>query len=466
MKIAQTFIQHDKRERKSFKSGSFYTATANVERNAMLNRSIIDLGGVFPWLLSCNNKEERRERAVSISMFFALAFLAPIITVPAANRLVMKHLTKLTKSLWSNNQKAIQLSNKYLTNKEATKEGLKALSQKAAASPLEYAWTKLRGKKLNNKLDVNELLKACGNDYEVLRKKLIISKNAVLCSDLLVTGFTLGSLGFVNNYMTKKKTGRAGFSAELEMADEKLIAHRADSYERNKKKRFASLAGLVLSISTLIPLALKKGLTSNSKTAFSTFIKKHAHYMDYEKGIFMSRLALLAGLIMNTGGLLLASRNKTELKDWTIRGAITNPVFFGGDLVLASGLYNLSDKLLKTKLCDKEEKPSLFRRIFPKTKSIEEINNLAEKGILKRKDKRAATSIYWANLAMVSAVLAYVVPTVVNRMIKSDVQKDVDKQHKGSGNLSQNTVQSNQLHTDSQLEETFPEFSKLIGRQN
>lgn len=67
---------------------------------------------------------------------------------------------------------------------------------------------------------------------------------------------------------------------------------------------------------------------------------------------------------------------------------------------------------------------------------------------------------------MVSAVLAYVVPTVVNRMIKSYVQKDVYKQNKGKVSDSKNTAPGNHLNTDSQLEGTFPEFSKLIGRQN
>lgn len=235
---------------------------------------------------------------------------------------------------------------------------MKLLAQNASSSPLEFMFSKISGKKISTKIDIQELLKQSNNDYEVLRKKIIKSKNAVLCSDLLITGFTLGSLGFINNYMTKKKTGKAGFSAELEMADEKLIAKRADGYEKNKKKRFAALAVEVVALSTLIPLAIKKGLDGSTKTKFNSFIKKHSHLMDYEKGIFMSRLALLTGLIMNTSGLLLASRNKTELKDWTIRGAVTNPVFFGGDLLLASLFYNLSDKVFKTKITNNKEKPA------------------------------------------------------------------------------------------------------------
>lgn len=87
-----------KKQKEPFKGGGFYNVTAGVERNSMLNRAIIDVGGVMPWLLMCNNKDERRERTADLLLFFSLAFLAPVLTVPAANRFAMKHISKRTKS--------------------------------------------------------------------------------------------------------------------------------------------------------------------------------------------------------------------------------------------------------------------------------------------------------------------------------------------------------------------------------
>lgn len=83
---------------------------------------------------------------------------------------------------------------------------------------------------------MQKLLEKCNNNPEILRKRLIKSKNWVLFSDLVISVITLGSLGFLNNYLTKKRTGKSGFSAELKMADPKIIEQRADEYEKNKKR--------------------------------------------------------------------------------------------------------------------------------------------------------------------------------------------------------------------------------------
>lgn len=184
-------MQISKLNQTDFKGMSIYTAGAEVEKNAILNRAIVDLGGVMPWLFMTNNKEEKRERSINLFTFFALAFFAPIATVPIANRRAMKSL-KLTKSLWSNNHKAIQISNEFLTDKTLTEKGIKALANNVATSPIEKGFRLLTGKEKNNKLDLKELLHACGNDWEKLRTRLVSAKNAVLCSDFLITGFTLG----------------------------------------------------------------------------------------------------------------------------------------------------------------------------------------------------------------------------------------------------------------------------------
>lgn len=419
MKVSQSQPQN-------FNGGAFYRAGAEVEKNAILNRAIVDLGGVMPWLFKTNNKEEKRERAINLLTFFGFAFLAPLVTVPAANRIIMKHC-KLTKGVWSNNHKAVQISNEFLKNKELTEKGINELAKNVSTSPLESVYRFINGKAKNDKLDVNELLKNCNNDWEKVRKRLINAKNAVLCSDLLITGFTLGGLGFLNNYITEKKTGKTGFSAELKMADPKLIEERAKNYTKTKRKRMALFAAEVLAISGAIPFALKKGLTSNGTSKFSQFMQKHAKLFDYNKGIYMSRLALFVGIIMNWSGLEISARNKTEAKDWAIRNSITVPVFFGGDLLLGSVFANLSDRIFKTRLTEKSEKQNLFRKIFPKTKSLEEINRLAHAGKMTLKEKRLAHGIYWGNMALVSAALAFTVPYLCNKMIKSDVQKEVDK---------------------------------------
>ncbi|MDR1167483.1 MAG: hypothetical protein LBK53_01150 [Heliobacteriaceae bacterium] len=353
--------------------GNFYAASGNVEKNMILNRAIINVGGIFPWMFQSNNKEEKKERTANILIFAALAFAAPVLIVPALNRIMARGL---------NSHKLLHISNASLKDLEKTKLALP-------------------------------------NADEALRKKLIKAKTNVLCADLLITGYTLGSLGFLNNYMTKKRTGKSGFSAELEMADSGLITNRASHYERTKKQRAVGFALGVAAISTAIPMMLRKGLMANKG-----FMAKHAHLFDYRKGIYMSRLAMLLGVIMNCGGLLIASRNKTEFKDWAIRLSITEPVFFGGDIVVGGLLAGLSDKIFKTKITNNSENPSFLRKIFPKTRPIEEINALVKDRKLTKGTQKAAAGIYWGNIAIVSALLGFTVPYLCNKMIKHDVAKD------------------------------------------
>ena len=425
--------------------------SSSVQQNAVLNRALIETGGMIPWLIQTNNKEERKERSINLGIFYILAFFAPILNVPLANRIAMK-LCGLTDNLSDNNHKAIQLSNEYLTNKDRVIEGLekynnsstivnKKISEKFYTSPLEKFYNILTGKKENNSINLKKLLEKCNNNPELLRKRLIKSKNWVLFSDLIISGITLGSLGFLNNYLTKKRTGKSGFSAELEMADSKIIEQRADKYEKNKKRNINILIAEIALVSTLAPLAINKGLSSGKVNKLTKFVKSHPNLTNYTKGIYMSRFTMLLTMIMNLSGLTLAARNNTERKDFAIRNSITLPVFLGGDLLTTSLISNLSDKLFHTKLTEKSENNNIFRKIFPKFKSLEKINEEVSKSVISKKHKGIAAGIYWGNMALCAGALAYLVPAICNKMIKQDVS-DYVKKHENINLVPNNTINS------------------------
>lgn len=406
---------------------------------------------MVPWLIQTNNKEERKERSINLGIFYILAFFAPILNVPLANRIAMK-LCGLTDSLSDNNHKAIQLSNEYLTNKDRVVEGLekynnsstivnKKVSEKFSTSPLEKFYNILTGRKENNSINLKRLLEKCNDNPELLRKRLIKSKNWVLFSDLVISGITLGSLGFLNNYLTKKRTGKSGFSAELEMADSKIIEQRANEYEKNKKRNINLLLAEIALVSTMAPLAINKGLSSDKVNKLTKFVKSHPNLTNYTKGIYMSRFTMLLTMIMNLSGLTLAARNNTERKDFAIRNSITLPVFLGGDLLTTSLISNLSDKLFHTKLTEKSENNNIFRKIFPKFKSLEKINEEVSKSVISKKHKSIAAGIYWGNMALCAGALAYLVPAICNKMIKKDVS-DYVKKHENINSVPYNTINS------------------------
>ena len=191
--------------------------SAGVQNNAALNRGLVDLAGTVSGVINANNKYEAGEKIRQEIIFVLLAFIAPILNVPAANRIFMK-LCGLTDGWTDNNHKAIQLSNKYLISPEKTLEGLNKynvltdingkskISERFFSAPIDKMVKKLSGKKLDDQIDIPKLLKKCNGNLSLLQKRLSKAKNLTLCSDLIITFLCLGFWKLLNNNLTKKVT--------------------------------------------------------------------------------------------------------------------------------------------------------------------------------------------------------------------------------------------------------------------
>lgn len=377
----------------SFTSNPLINATSFIEERVLLNKALLDGARDASIVCHTNNKNEREERIRRFCIAWSAAFLTPFVTLPLTNRLAMKHIAKLSSGYFSNENNLIKLSNKYLKDANLTKIGIEELSKK---------------ENLGEFLQKNQ-------DYEKVRKKILNAKNAVLSFDFLFTSTTLGCAGFVNRYKTRKKTGRDGFSAEFNMADKDLVEKRAEAFKKSEKLRDSLFIISVLSLASL-PLILKKGMNSQGK--LSNFIKKYADKFDYNDGIFMKRLPFLMMTIVADLGLILSSRNQTEVKDNAVRLSATQAAFFGGDIIIGSTLAGLSDKLFKTELLDKNCKKTLVNKLIPPVKSIKELQG---------KNKATATGLFWVNMASLFAILGIGIPKMMNKIIKKDIQQDVSR---------------------------------------
>ena len=445
----------------SFKG--FLEFSAGVQNNMVLNRGLLNGASALPWAIMANNKSERAELLRMQLIFMSLAFVAPIINVPLANRIFMKSCG-LTNSIFDNNHKAIQLSNKYLTSAEDTIVGLKKynvhidkngnpkISERFFSSPLEKLFKKITGQKLNDKVDIQALLKKCGNDVNLLRKRISRAKNLTLFSDLFITCATLGGYVLFNNYLTEKKTGKKGYSAELEMANKSIIEERAKQYQKNKNKYSKIFLSEILLISTLVPLLVHRSITSDSKNILTNFIKKHCNWTDYTKGIYMSLFTTILGIVGNFSGLMFFSRNNTERKNMAVRSAVINPVIFGGDILATSLLAKASDKIFKIDLINNNENKSIFRKIFPKYKSLETISKeIADKKI-SSKNKSIASAIYWSGMGICAGFVAFIAPKICNKITKQDVNEYV--KNKKINNQNINNVTGKNL---------FNEFNSFVS---
>lgn len=458
MKIQQ---QTTKNISPSHKGISPYNITAGLEENVLLNKALFDLtGSDIPWVIMANNKEERRERINRGALSVMMVFISPLVALPFINRFAMKNVTKLTPKFFSPQYNAIKLSNKYLVNAKETEKGLELLAKESSIGFIEKFWNKITGKKnidtelqpkpdLNqksrlglltqqqkmntalvathgeHKLNIKELLANSNNSYDVLRKKIITAKNIVLGFDLLMVAGVFGHIGFYNDWQTRKKTGRIGFSAELEMADKEVIEKRAKRQEEIREAKYAGFLSVLGATAIALPFAIKKGLSSTKPTKFANFVKEHAPKFDYVDAIFMSRLAMALSFIAAHTGVFLASRNKSEMKDNAIRSTTSISIFFLGDLLLASLLGQASDKVLKTKIINRENKGGALNKILPPVKTMKALKQTADK-----RTKAVATGIFWFNFVSLAALMGFAVPSLINKLVKKDVAKDAEKAQK------------------------------------
>ena len=432
MQVAQISYKHNP----SFKSG-FYNVTRELDSSVMLSRALIDtFGCTIPWIVMANNDTEKKEKTRRYLLDYAIIWLTPFVTLPLSNRFAMKYIGKLTKNFWSNNHKAIHISNEFLKDTDSMMTEFNKMSKGIYKNPLEALYYKLNPKKkYEPKINIDELLESVNGDKEKLRKKLIRSKNAVFFSDCMFTFGAGATVLFGNNEITKKSSGQAGFSAEMSMADKEIVEKRAENYEKSKMKRYLASLGLIAATTLGMSLAGFATLYSKSSNKLVQKLRNNSKLFDYTKGIYMSRLPFfLSNIAFYSGASLLAARNNTERKDAAIRNGVGTAVFFGGDLLLSSIFMNLSDRIFGTKLRVNDNDNSFIRKIFPKVKSVQRVMEEVEQGKISKSNKKVAAGIFWTNMLILIVSMGYAVPTAINKMIKKDVEKDVQAQKNALGN--------------------------------
>lgn len=386
------------------KNLKFKGFTELVMENIFLNKALFDLtSSDIPWVIMANNKEERRERINRSALSIGMVFVSPLIVLPFVNRFAMKNIVKLTSEFSSKQWNAIKLSNKSLVSAQKTKEGLEELSKEL-------------------KIDFKPIIDKVGGDYDKLRNKISIAKNIVLGSDLMLIAGSFGHIGFFNAWQTKKKTGQNGYSAELKMADKEVIEKRAEKYKKTEKLRYGAFLTALIGLTIAMPMAIKRGLTAQKVGKFNNFIKKLGEKFDYKDAIFMSRLPMALSFLTAHFGIFMASRNSTERKDNLIRSSSTLSIFFLGDILLASILGRISDKYLKTDLIKRNGGNKFLNKILPPTKELKEL-----KAASSPKSVKMAKGIFWLNFTVLSALMGFITPYFINKLIKKEVAEDINK---------------------------------------
>lgn len=399
-----------------------YGITSNIQTNMVLNKGILELGGIaLPNTIMANNKTEARERAEREGLFFALAFIAPFVFLPLLNKSFLK-LHKISDKLNGFDDKIMHLSKKYLTKDgQYLEEGMNELLKA------------FKGSKNSNYEKINLTFQNILNkfpDKEILRKKLIKTHTHILLSDFIISSLMIGSVPWISNVITKKRTGKTGFSAKFKMVDEKKLKDDSKKHEETKNTKMIAMLGTILISGIGLYATLRNGMLAKNSSKLGNFIKKHADKFDYKDGIFMSRaVLLLITLCSDMPSTILSSRDKEEVKYNTVRNLALNGIFFGGDLILNNIAAQAIDKMAGTKLLDEsklKEKNTFLRKMTCPLKTFKEIdeNKIKLDEATLRKTKRAGIGVFWGNFVLLCGLLGFALPYVLNKNLRKNVKEE------------------------------------------
>ncbi len=422
----------------SFKSAGLYNLTAKVQENTLLNRGLLDIGGVaIPQAAMSNNKDEAIERGSMSAIYFFLSFLTPFFMLPFFNKQFLRK-NGIVKELKNNEKRIIEVSKEFLT-KDAD-HMVMGIREKAKSLKNEEGelLTKAKGKKkeklenLRNNIvtDFENVLNR-HKDKEELRQKLLKAHKQVFFADFLTTSLMWCATPWVATGITEKRTKRKTFSATYNMKEE-TEADIAKVKKDKKKKLIAS--ALIATVPALIvpklaikgigkdlkPLLESKNIAKKGYGEFLNLFKKFPKNFNYTQGMFMSKtIFALMWLLCDYPSALVSSRDKYERRDRAIRYGGMLVTFFGGDYILNNTLGRLSDEFNGTNIMGKKSK-SFWKNFKLSPRNFKEIPKTKEM----MKTRNVGAAMYWATLVANMGLIGFATPALLNWMLKNSIQKE------------------------------------------
>ena len=418
---------HITKNNKHTQFSGLYETTAYVQNHTLINRGITTIGGsTIPQCLMSNNKDERRERAMMGGIYFIASYLTPILLLPVYNKNFLKN-KGIIKSGKDAGNKIIQVSKKYLTLNADLKEGLKKTAKELDKS----------GKLEKDFLNIYKNYKYPEN----LKKDLLNVHEKILMTDYITTAIMWSAIPFIATEITERKTGRNDFSAGFELKE-----NDKNVTDNNKKKKTSKIiANILLSVipGILFAKTVTKGLNADvhrlnqSKNIFKNIynsilktIAKNPEKFNYASGTNMSKTIYASIWAFSSfGNKIISARDKNERKDRALRDVGLFTMFFGGDFLINNILGRTSDKLFNTQIMDKSSAKKKDLNFIEKFKlPIKNFKNLNDEKRIQlnilNKTKKAGAIIYWTSLLTNTALIGFLLPNILNKMLKKNIEKE------------------------------------------
>ncbi|MDH4379805.1 MAG: hypothetical protein QE263_07870 [Vampirovibrionales bacterium] len=360
-----------------------------LAKNQLANRVFIDTAR-FPVLLStARNEHERNERALSFVWFLVVSILMPSVLELFLSRQAAKRLRILPKG------NPLELKFDQLEHHALQKIREKGLS------PQELAELGLR--KTSDLTDK-------------LVNKIRLWKTSIIFVDLFLMALKGQMLYSLRNKISEWKSGRKGFVGQFNYTNKLYTDKKDEAYNKTKAKRrlLSMISGIGSAIA--LPAMVIHALYNKKTTGITGWLKKMLPKVNYSDVIFMSKWVLLWQVLFSYEiPKLMASRNKSELREDLLEFSIFNFFYFIGDDLL-SGSWA---KRLQRKLGDTLNGVSLTKtvKVFGKShtaavpfneiyKQLQALHPNADvKAIRSMPAFKAARQVFWFGLGGTSILL-------------------------------------------------------------
>lgn len=422
----------------------FYDITQKVQENTLLNRGIVDIGGcAIPQAIMSNNKDEAIERFSMSCLYFFMSIVTPFFMLPFLNKKFLSS-SGIVENFKGAEKEIMQVSKKYLTQdgkylvEGIKKKGLRLDAQKIVKDAKtkninlnvfeEMEKLEKNGTKLEHQKAFGDILERFNGNEDELRDKLINVHKNVFKYDFLTTAWMWCATPYIATGITEKRTHKKGFSAAFDMVDQNKFDEK--KYKADKRRKIFTSA----MIATIPPLVAPK-LIMKSITSKNGALKKYASNFNYTDGMFMSKsIFALMWMLCDYPSQLVGSRDKLEMRDRAIRGAVLFTMFFGGDFALNNIIGRSFDKFAGTRIMDRKpdtvnlKGAKKVKQFFKDFKLLP--RNFADLGKIDApletilKTKKYGTGLYWFALLANCGLIGFAMPAVLNKMLRKSVHKE------------------------------------------
>ncbi|MFM7469600.1 MAG: hypothetical protein ACKO37_08895 [Vampirovibrionales bacterium] len=247
-----------------------------------------------------------------------------------------------------------------------------------------------------------------------------------------------GHVFFVaKNFLSNHFSGKSGFSGEFNYTEESFRKDSSKEFQAHVKRRWMTGAGIGIALSTGFPALVyavnqaKQGHLTGLQSILHR-LKPLTKWVEYTEGTFMPRMVVfLTDLANYTLPMLLASRDKHELRESALRALAFDGFYFLGSGAVSASVGNMLQKRLNSSISILEHHPNMPKWLSTQPKSLasvyrevsESLNTQDRNIISKHPAYQAARKAMWAGMIASGIALGGAVPLLNNWLTYQCVKK-------------------------------------------